>query len=531
MVTGHTATPTTANWRAIYDNQLIGHLQRVIDFVRDNQAQPDAIRPHFYSLVTLLERARERPFLHSLAADLFIALRPWPQFWGYWDDWLRLSHYAIDLLAAHHADAAWGWFQAEAWGWFQADRVAMLFELGQYDAALGVLTDIFAASTPTAVAPALFRAGHTAATKLILIGRGPEGKALYERQADWLADLRPHLSPDAYLYADTLVTLQKTLVMRREGQARDAILLVEQMVARLAGWPDAPLDIRRDVYHHLGGVLAYNGDYPASVAAMRQAIASAVAMQDEYYEAALYGDLAISLWQLSRFDEIETAVRRSALLAEKLRANWRLVRSVNILLEVFVMRRDLDEALVWLPRQIDLTRQLNDNTSLLNAYMIRGTICLLRDRPGDALPDLLAAQAGYGQISAWRFMAWAEAALSWCYVALDEWETAVTAAQRSRQYSQQANVIVMDVLTWRGLARLQSGAEKRTTLQHALRLARDHQMRWFRAACLFDLVPVAETPAERDAFWEEAVAIVQEVGLDVWLDGRSPDHPPVIPLF
>jgi hypothetical protein len=74
-------------------------------------------------------------------------------------------------------------------------------------------------------------------------------------------------------------------------------------------------------------------------------------------------------------------------------------------------------------------------------------------------------------------------------------------------------------------------AEKRATLQHALRRTRDHQMRWFTAACLFDLLPVTDTPAERDAFWEEAVAIVQDVGLDVWLDGRSPDSPPVIPLF
>lgn len=514
---------STVNWHAIYENQLIGHLQRVIAFVQANQTQPEAIRPHFHSLVTLLERARTRPFLHPLAADLLIALRPLPQLWGYWDDWLIVCRYAVDLLAALPAD--------EAWGWFQADRVAMLFELGQYDAALTVLADLFAAPNWTAVAPALFRAGHTAATKLILIGRGPEGKALYERQVAWLDDLRPHLPTDAYRYADTLVTLQKTLVMRREGQAPDAIPLVEQMVARLDDWPNAPLDIRRDVYHHLGGVLAYNGDYPSSVAAMRQAITCTVTMQDEYYEAALYGDLAISLWQLSRFDEIEAAVRRSAILAEKLRANWRLVRSVNILLEVFVMRRELDEALAWLPRQIDLTRQLNDDTSLLNAYMIRGTIYLLRERPGDALPDLLAAQVGYGQINAWRFMAWAEAALGWCYEALGERETAVATAQRSRQYSQQANVVVMDVLTLRGLARLQSGAEKRATLQHALRLARDHQMRWFTAACLFDLLPVADMPTERDAFWQEAVAIVQEVGLAVWLDGRLPDSPPVIPLF
>jgi tetratricopeptide (TPR) repeat protein len=503
-----------------YYRTLPGRLGRFIDFVQTRP--PEEARPLLPTLLKLINTASEQPDCRPLAAELVTALHPWPKRWGNWEEWLATCRLAANILGQQG--------QHSAQGWLLADVVEMLFDLGRYDDALVVWAQLLVVANG-AMARSLCRAGHTASTKLILSGRGDEGTAIYEQQVDWLAEWQPHLPEDDFCYAHALVVLQQTLVMRRQGKQQEAIAMIDALRAELAAWPETPPDLWRDLYHHQGGVLTSTADYAGSVAAMEQAITYAVQMADLYYEAALYTDKAIPLWAAGYLDQVETAVRHSLHLYEKLKANWRLVHSIDLLLDVLVMRPALDEALLWLPRQMELTRQLNDEATLSNAHTLRGLVFMQQGKYDLAVADLKISEASCLQRKNLRWLGWIETNLSWCYEALGERETAVTYAQRSYQHSQEANAVNVELIALRCLARFQPAPEKRATLEQAIRLAQQIHSPFNEAACLFDLLPATADPSEQQTLWQQAATLLQNCGVMGWLDGRSPQNPPCLPLI
>lgn len=74
-------------------------------------------------------------------------------------------------------------------------------------------------------------------------------------------------------------------------------------------------------------------------------------------------------------------------------------------------------------------------------------------------------------------------------------------------------------------------AESERLLREGLSLARDLQRRIDEAACLLSLSAVVESESECEALWSEGARLLQKCGAAAWLEGRSPENPPFMPLI
>ncbi len=509
------------HWAAQYEQQLVGRFTWAIRFVQTTP--PDDIRPHFPSLLTLFERAWQRPFLHPLAADLIAALHPLPYLWGNWEEWLHISRQSVDLFSVLERPLA------------QADMLAgivdIFFELGRYDEACQVFTEMWAIPHLEEIAQPLLRAGHRVSTRLLLAGKTEEGVAAYEKQLRWFNAIQAHLSPEDRWVAHVYLILQETLIMRRQNRQPEAVVAIEAVIAQLAAQPYVALELRREIHHHHGGIRLSSDEFTRSVAAMDLAIQCAVDMDDAYTEASLYMDKALPLWAMGEFDQVETAVRRGIYLCEKLQANWRLLVGLGTLVDVFTVKGEFTQALQWGERLITLAQQLGDVMEEHTARTVKGIVLLNMGQPHEARTCLEESLPMYEKRAMGRWLTLTKSNLALCWANLGDEARGYQLAQQGVVHAQQARAINVEIIAWRGLAYFQTGLEKRESLQRSYELAQTHQVDFGQAASLLLLAACSADEAEQKLYWQQATDLLQKMGIMSWLNGRSPQNPPHLPLL
>ncbi|MBE2221160.1 MAG: tetratricopeptide repeat protein, partial [Anaerolineae bacterium] len=497
---------SSQQWASWYEQQLSGRFKWAVHFIQANE--PDEIRPHFHSLLTLLERAWQRPFLHPLAADLIVALQPLPYLWGNWEEWLHISRQSIPLFKElnRSVDAAD----------ILAGLVDMLFELGQYDEACRVFEEIWQLPVTGRVIRPLLRAGHRVSTRLILAGKMAEGEAYYEKQRVLLAESQPPLARWDRFYASMYLILQETLILRRHGQQDEAAVKIESVIEQVEAWAEAPLDLRREMYHHHSGIRLATGDYQLSAATMDAAIHCAIQMHDPFAEASLLHDKCYPLWALGRYAQVETAVRHSIHLFETLNADSRLLSALGTLIDVFTIRGSLDEALVWGIRHIELAQQLDDELEKNAAKTVYGIVYLNLGEPEQAVRHLEESLLFYQDRNLLRWLSLAESNLAHCWADLGDVALGYDYARRALAHAQEMKAVGFEMMAWRSMARFQTCQEKRDSLQHCRVLAQKYQVPYAEADSLLLLVPCGSDEAEKLLFWQQAVSLLQEMGLENW---------------
>ncbi|MFO7679807.1 MAG: pentatricopeptide repeat-containing protein [Chloroflexota bacterium] len=523
MTTAVSLSPiaSSPNWAARYEQQFAPKFAWAVQFVQTTP--PADVRSHFPSLLILLERGWQRPFLHPLAADLIAALHPLPYRWGHWQEWLYISRQSVDLFAALERPLP----QAD----LLAGMIDILCELGRYDEARQLFAEMGRIPLAGGVIRPLIRAGHRLSTRLLLGGRLAESVAEFERQTALLADIRASLPPEDALYAAIYLDLQETLIMRRQYRRQEAVETIEKILKQVAAWTAAPADLRREMHHHHGGISLGTGEFVLSAAAMDQAIQCAVEMDDPFAEASLYIDKTIPLWSLGKFDEVETAVRRGLYLCEKLNANWQVLTAISILVDVFIVRGEFAEALLWSAPLITLARQLGDEINECNAKTVRAIALLHQGAVGQARLPLEECLLLYREKQSLRWQSLVEANLSLYWALAGD-------AVRGRQFAQEAllraqeiQAVNVIILARRSLARFQTGQEKKENLSDAAKLARDHHMLYAEASLLLLLAACYDDEAAQMDCWRQAVDLLHDMGLEGWLNGRSPQNPPHLPLI
>ncbi|MBP6473294.1 MAG: hypothetical protein KA773_22815 [Chloroflexi bacterium] len=511
------------DWAALYDQQLADRLGYACKFVQANRDTPETIYPHFQSLLTLFDRALERPFLHPLAADLVAALHPLPYHWGHWQEWLYISRRSVDLFAALERPLP----QAD----LLAGMIDVLCELGRYSEARQVFAEMWRIHLAGSVIRPLIRAGHRLSTRLLLGGRLAESLAEFERQAALLADIRADLPPEDLVYAGIYLDLQEVLILRRQGRRDESVSRMEAVLAQAGNWPKAPVDLRREVHHHHGGTRLATDEFVLSAAAMDQAIHCAVEMGDPFAEASLYIDKTIPLWSMGKFDEVETAVRRGLYLCEKLNANWQVLTAISILVDVFIVRGEFEEALSWSAPLITLAQQLGDEINESNAKTVRAITLLHQGAVEQARLPLEECLLWYREKQSVRWQSLIEANLSLYWALAGDAVRGRQLAQEALLHAQGAQAVNVTILAWRSVVRFQTGQEKKESLMYAAKLAREHHMLYAEASVLLLLAACYENEDEQMGCWQQAVDLLNGMGLENWLNGRSPQNPPHLPLI
>jgi hypothetical protein len=113
---------------------------------------------------------------------------------------------------------------------------------------------------------------------------------------------------------------------------------------------------------------------------------------------------------------------------------------------------------------------------------------------------------------------------------IGEHERAAELARENYEAAWNEDFPHLHIVTARCLALFQSPAEQEALLRRALALAREHERPMDEAGCLFSLAAIAANGKDRADYYQEAVRLLERMGATGWLDGKSPDDPPLLPM-
>ncbi len=492
-------------------------------FVEARRDRPDNLRPHFASCLTLLEATADRDELSPLWLELVGALHPLPMRWGLWSPWLDVLQVAADKAGDLNRPAR----RAR----FLAHMATLLLETAQADMALIRAGEALDEAGRAGDGYALALAGSRAVGALSGLGRYDEARQLLSSVRQRLDALPtgPAGTPEAA--ARALLAMEEMDLAREDGRLAEAIAIGDHLIAVLEAAPGVDPHDLATAQRRRATILWADGRYAAAAEELTRSAALFRAVGDPLAAVFSEGNLGLVYFSMGRFQLAETVKARAIRLAEELNANWWLVRDLGELCGIYMYSGQLERALTYCHRHVELARQLGDRRQLALARDNRGMTLTLLGRYDEARPDLQDSLRYFQDEGMIESTILATVDMALFLRATGEWQRAAALAAESAALAAGLDFPVLRLLTTRCLALFQSPAEQQRMLHKALALAEAHERRLDMAGCLFSLAGLAVDAAERDRLYDQAAAILRELEAEAWLVGHSPADPPLLPMF
>ncbi len=510
------------HWQNYYDGLLPNRLRWIIDQARSGRARPQALKPHFFSMLKVLDQAWARPEWQAYAVELVQVLHPFPLWWGYWLEWSR------ELQAACQALAALGKTE------LQAEYLAYLADYylltGQADEAWRRIEQALAlARCKRAVLPFAIASKRTYDI-LITLNRSAEIPEQLRAAEEFIEAGRAAAHPDEFALARLHLDSQIIHTRLNEGLFREAQQAADQAVERLnrLAAPDRVLQAtilsdRAAAYWPSGGYATAAQDLEAAAQIYGQ-------LGDQNSQAAALSDLGLVYWSMSRYRQAELVLRQAIAMTEQVKARWWLIRQFGYLGVVYLARGAMEPARAWIERQLALAMQVDDTYQIANAHGNRGAVRYYLGDYAGALADLdIDRQAcqGKGQRNG---LACNLVMTSWVYASLGDAATGLQLAEQAQAIADLSDTPPLCILALRCRAAFLPAAEQAGLLRAALDLSIRERRLLDQAGCLVSLSALAQGE-EQARLWAEAARLLAEIDALAWLDGRSPQNPPQIALL
>ena len=478
--------------------------------------------PAISSCLTLLDRAAA-PHLTPLWLDLVAALHPLPLRWRRWEEWGRVLNQAAVRCGAVSDPAQ------------QAAYLAAVADLqrhrGQLEEALATAQRARELAWQARAILPLAQAGSTAVAALRFLGQVGEAIALLDKAQDQLTSLVALTDGAGHAEPQTLLDLQRMDLLRGTGDLPAAVSLAERI--------SAPLEQEGAVDpHFLATVLRRRATILWAATRLAEAAAdlerSAVlfAQAGAPLEAIFSrGNLGLVYYSMARYDEAEAGMREVIAAAEEMNAQWRLMRDVGNLAAVYFARGELQAALTYAQRHLDLALRFGDKVEEIRGIGNHACIHVYLGQIAPALPRLqaiydrlLAQERPEGYLSVHVDFAVA-------FHLLGDREQSRENALRICAHPVTQKYPSLQILGLRARALTEEAVTAGSTLQEALGLAREHGRALDEAGCLLSLAALASDSAEQQRLWHEGSVLLTRIGATAWLDGRTPDNPPLVALI
>lgn len=510
-------------WGAFYADRLAVQLRQVAAFVNARRDNPDTLRPHFASCLTLLEATADRDDLSPLWLELVGALHPLPLRWGLWSPWLDV----LQVAAGKAGDLNRPALRAR----FLAHMATLLLETGQAGAALIRAEEALAEAGRAGDGYALALAGSRAAGALSGLGRYEEARESLNRVRQRLGALPAGPSGAAEAAARALLAIEEMDLAREDGRLAEAISIGHTLIAALEATAGVDPHDLATAYRRRATILWADGRYAAAAEDLTRSAALFRAVGDPLAAIFSEGNLGLVYFSMGRFQLAVTVKARAIRLAEELNANWWLVRDLGELCGIYMYAGQLERALTYCHRHVELARQLGDQRQLALARDNRGVTLMLLGRHDEAHPDIQYSLRYFQDEGMIESTILATLDMALFLRATGEWERAAALAAESSALAAGLDFPVLRLLTTRCLALFQPPGEQQRMLHEALALAEAHERRLDMAGCLFSLAGLAADAAERGRYYDQAAAILREIEAEAWLAGHSPADPPLLPMF
>ncbi len=318
---------------------------------------------------------------------------------------------------------------------------------------------------------------------------------------------------------------------RQDGRLAEAISIGDRLIAALEATTGIDLHDLATAYRRRSTILWAAGRYAEAARDLTKSAAMFRAAGDPLAAVFSEGNLGVVYFSMGRFQLAETVKARAIRSAEELNANWWLVRDLGELCGIYMYSGQLERALTYCHRHVQLARQLGDQRQLALARDNRGVTLMLLGRHDEAQPDIEHSLRYFRDEGIIENTVLATLDMALFLRATGEWEQAMALAEVSYSQANGLDFPILRILTTRCLALFRPPAEQGRLLREALALAEAHERRMDVAGCLFSLAALEADAAVRGRLYDQAAAMLREMGAEAWLAGHSPTEPPLLPMF
>lgn len=510
-------------WSDRYAEHLAFQLRRVAAFVSAGRDDPEALRRHFESCLALLEATAGRNDLSALWIDLVNALHPLPLRWGFWSPWLDVLRKAADKAAGLGSPA----LRARYLG----NMATLFLETQQADAALCTANEALDEAGRTGDGYALALAGSRAAGTLTVLGRHHEAQELLRGVRQQLDAMPAATSGEPQATARALLDVEEMDLARQDGRLAEAITIGERMIAALEATADIDSHDLATAYRRRATILWAAGRFADAAEDLTRSAALFRAVGDPLAAIFSEGNLGLVYFSMGRFQLAETVKVLAIRSAEELNAYWWLVRDLGELCGIYMYTGQLERALSYCHRHVELARRLGDGRQLALARDNRGVTLMLLGRHDEARADIEDSLRHFQDEGIIENTILATLDMALFLRGTGELDRAASLAGDNFQQARELDFPILHILTTRCLALFRPPVEQDRLLREALALAEAHGRRMDVAGCLFSLAALATNAAERGRLYDQAAAMLREMGAEAWLVNHSSAAPPLIPMF
>lgn len=506
-------------WSQFYAGRLGDQLRQAVSLL--DGTPPHRLRPHFDSTLSLLNATAGRSDLIAPWLALVDRLHPLPVRWGQWAAWLAVLRRAADKAA--EAD------RPERQAEYLAYAADLLLNTGQLTPALRMAEAAGQLARPARAAWPLSVAGSVAAAALRALARYDDAQALLDRTRAEVATMPPQSAARAALAA-SLLDHEELRLLRHFRRPDEALALSTAVVDRLSAVPGIdPHDLAR-AYVRRATVTWAADNYQAAADDLRHAAALFRRADDELQAVFAEGDLGLVYLSLSRYDEAESLKLAAIRTAEEVNARRVLVSELGDLSVVYIGLGRMDLAFDYANRMVALAAELGNEAELSRGRGNRGYALLGLGRYDEALPDIEFSLRRYREQGRHEGAIVTTIDMVLYLRGRGETERAAQLARENHVAALNENLPRLHVVTARCLALFLSPPEQEILLRQTLALARQHERPMDEAGCLFSLAAIAAGADERAALFQEGATLLRRMGCSGWLEGRSTDNPPLLPM-
>lgn len=521
--TAHTATsplPFEPRWRNYYEEQLAGRLSRAVERVRSRPSSE--LKPHFHSLLTLIERTRTRPALGPLSADLIGALHPMPLNWGEWAEWLPTLQYGIQLFERLGKPVQ----QAD----LMADVSRLLFELGRYEEAMALADQTVAFTLQRGIVSAFGFVGGNTVHKLITMGQHDVAAEMFHNLQSQLPTFAGQGLPSDYLMAESRLGMVHSYLLSQRGHWHEGLAEINGWLDKLLAAPVADGKLIALGYHLRAGIRRGMGDFGQSIQDCQLSQSALGADGDLLAEISLIYGMGSLYYFISDLESAAQLLQRGITLCEQMQANWLLVRMIGTYAVVKLNQGHLHEALRYNQRQTELAYRLQDNLEISRCNSNRGNILSMMGAYEKAVGHLRIGLDFCLAEKLWLGQSLLYANLGLAYAGMGQRELGIEMARESIRIADK-RIERLRGLGWRALAYCSGTPDSDIYIAKALEEARRRNQPYDEAACLLYQLSVNPDHPAREERWERASTLLNQCGAADWLSNFRPGTPLYMPLL
>ncbi len=506
-------------WVNYFEQQLVVQLEQVIRRIK-RQGAP-ALLPHMGSVFKLLEEAHRVSSAWPSAIRLIEEIHPWPVRWGYADRWLTELKFAEQLLQGQQAERR------------RAELLANLSDLylhtHQYGLAIemGEAAQTIARQTRSALAYAVGSSSIVGTLKAI--GKHHEAGQAVAQAENELKTSGFRSSSRKYAEAAAILSLEKYDLLRRQGDIEEALHTVREHINRIKSFPHPDVQLLGTLYECRGVLYWSQSHYILATKDLDLASECFKAGQNEVAQASAEANRGLIFFSMANYRQAEAALRNAIKLTQHCNYLSNLTRQIGNLGLVYWGRGMLDEARLYMQQALNMAIQTNNAGEMI---LETGNLATLQVYQGEfdaARPHLEETVKSFRQLNNLEILCGALIDLAICLHGLGETEAAQQCAREAMQLAIEVKLDGPQVIAMRCLAHVGAAAAPVEVLSKAQKQAQQLNRRLDVVGCSVSLCRYA-APDEAAALWAQAEAELQSMGAEVWLQGRSPENPPLLPL-